>query len=36
VDVASTIRQLKQHLGSARAVVGVDEGDRHTCERHHT
>jgi hypothetical protein len=34
VDVAPTIRQLKQHLGSAWAVVGINESDRHTCRTH--
>jgi hypothetical protein len=32
VDVAASIGQLKQHLGSSWAVVGIDEGHTHTCK----
>lgn len=36
VDVAPSIRQLKQHLSSARAVVGINESDLHTCAHNKT
>lgn len=33
MDVASPVWQLKQKLNSARAVVGVDQGDFDACQR---